>query len=354
LATIYAIKALLLEEVLLNLLKVSGYSTVNNVGTDATLKNGSAGIEVKGRGWNHQIDAIADFTMSPPFSYPIRLLLEAKFYADPIGIDIIRNAVGVLKDVSEFWVSRTASRMAKPRFHYQYAVFTSSSFTFPAQQYAFAQDIYLIKLENNRYFIPIVQAIDSFTFEDFNGESNKKINIQLSTLRKKFRESLKNSSNYTINMYISDNSFSQDKFNRLFQTSTTLSSSYLGMISHRFPIFLTPSPSFNIEHLINNPTIRICWDSEYWYIVKRTANCRTLLDDDILFSFDLPEDIFKLYADNNMLTPRRALDLKGELMSSIQIVFKSSDQRLLSSIELRLDDDWLENAKRHMDGNSAN
>ena len=41
-------------------------------------------------------------------------------------------------------------------------------------------------------------------------------------------------------------------------------------------------------------------------------------------------------------------------MSSIQIVFKSSDQRLLSSIELRLDDDWLENAKRHMDGNSAN
>ena len=67
----------------------------------------------------------------------------------------------------------------------------------------------------------------------------------------------------------------------------------------------------------------------------------------------LPEDIFKLYADNDMLTPRKALELKGELMSSIQIVFQSSNQRLISSIELSLDDDWLENAKRHIDRNNA-
>lgn len=352
-ATIYAIKALLLEEVLLNLLKHSGYIPVNSTENDPTLKDGSAGIEVKGRGWNHQIDAIADFAMSPPFSYPIRLLLEAKFYADPIGIDIIRNAVGVLKDVDEFWVSNNLDRMAKPRYHYQYAIFTSSSFTFPSQQYAFAQDIYLIKLENNKYFLPIVNAIDSLTFEDFHGESNLKIDIHLSTLRKKIRESLKYSNDYEFNTYITYNSFSQEKLSNIFQKSTALSSSYLGMISQRFPIFLTPSPTFNIQNLIVDPTIRICWDNDYWYIVKRTANCRYLSDDDILFSFDLPEDIFKLYTDNDMLTPRKALDLKGELMSSIQIVFQSSDQRLISSIELRLDDNWLENAKRHMDRNNA-
>lgn len=94
-ATIYAIKGLLLEEVLLNLLKESGYSTVNNANNDATLKQGHSGIEVKGRGLNHQIDVIADFIMTPPFSYPVRLLLEAKFYSSKVGIDIIRNAVEV-------------------------------------------------------------------------------------------------------------------------------------------------------------------------------------------------------------------------------------------------------------------
>ena len=237
-ATIYAIKALLLEEVLLNLLKDSGYIPVNSTENDSTLKDGSAGIEVKGRGWNHQIDAIADFAISPPFSYPIRLLLEAKFYANPIGIDIIRNAVGVLKDVDEFWVSNNLDRMAKPRYHYQYAIFTSSSFTFPAQQYAFAQDIYLIKLENNKYFLPIVNAIDSLTFEDFHGESNLKIDIHLSTLRERVRKSLNYSNDYEFNTYITDNSFSQEKLSDIFQKSTALSSSYLGMISQRFPIFL--------------------------------------------------------------------------------------------------------------------
>lgn len=347
-ATIYAIKALLLEEVLLSLLKNSGYRIVNKAENDPTLYDGKSGLEVKGRGWNHQIDAIADFSMSPPFSYPIRLLLEAKFYAESIGIDIVRNAVGVLKDVNEFWVSNNLNRMSKPRYHYQYAIFTSSAFTLPAQQYAFAQDIYLIKLENNKYFLPIVNAIKDLSFVDFNGESDLKISINLTDLRQKVRKSLKDNNNYHLNSYIADKSFSREKLNEILDQSITLNSSYLGMISNRFPIFLTPSPAFNIDSIIDNPTIRICWDSEYWYIIKGTANCGYLSDDDILFSFDLPEDIFKLYADSDMLSPIRALDLKEELMSSIQIVFKNMNKGIISSVELKLDNNWLVNARAHL------
>jgi hypothetical protein len=55
LATIYAIKGLLLEEVLMQLLKVSGYSAVENPNRDDTLSVGSSGMEVKGRGSKHQI-----------------------------------------------------------------------------------------------------------------------------------------------------------------------------------------------------------------------------------------------------------------------------------------------------------
>jgi hypothetical protein len=348
-ATIYAIKAMLLEEVLLNLLKDSGYKTVNDTKRDDTLNNGHSGIEVKGRGWNHQIDAIADFVISPPFSYPIRLLLEAKFYQKNIGIDIIRNAVGVRKDVEEFWVSNSTEKIAKPRYHYQYAIFTSSKFTFPAQQYAFAQDIYLIKLENNRYFLPVIEAIEALSYEDFKGESNKKIeNINLSEFRKKFRKSLNERDESILTRYSTNKEFNQEKLNNIFNESISLNHSYLGMLSNRFPIFLTPSPTFNINTLIENDTIRICWDDEYWYIVKDTVSCRNLRDEDILFSFDLPEDIFKLYEENNMLSLKNAINLKEEFMSNIKIIFKNQNQSIFSSIELKLDRGWLEDIKSRL------
>lgn len=56
---------------------------------------------VKGRGGEHQIDAIADFIVHQPFSYPQRLLVEAKCYSNKVRLPVIRNAAGVLKDVNE-------------------------------------------------------------------------------------------------------------------------------------------------------------------------------------------------------------------------------------------------------------
>lgn len=350
-ATIYAIRGLLLEEVLLNLLKESGYSTITEIGNDATLNQGHSGIEVKGRGWNHQIDAIADFLITPPFSYPIRLLLEAKFYtSQDIGINIIRNAVGVLKDVNEYWVSNN-NEISKHRFHYQYAIFSSSSFSTPAQKYAFAQDIYLIKLENNKYFLPIINSIRDLSYEDFNGNSVNEININLSELRNKVRVSLKLHNRDILSEYLRDNNFNEDKFYNLYNSSINLSTSFLGMIERRFPIFLTPSPFFNIDELILNSTIRICWDDNYWYITKNNANCRRLNEEDILFSFDLPAELFNLYADNNMLTENTAINLKEELMSTIQIIFKNSNSGIFSQFELKLDEEWIQNIREHINPN---
>ena len=63
-----------------------------------------AGLNVWGRGGKHQIDAIADLRIGQPFSNPQRLLVEAKAYSNEpkVGLPIVRGAVGVLKDVSEF------------------------------------------------------------------------------------------------------------------------------------------------------------------------------------------------------------------------------------------------------------
>src|SRR5206468_8075613 len=96
---------MLLEEAVLFLLRVSGYRTIEQAGRDATLHDGHSGLEVRGRGSHHQIDAVADYIVPQPFANPSRLLVEAKCYPTRIvGLEVLRNSVGVLKDVSEFWV----------------------------------------------------------------------------------------------------------------------------------------------------------------------------------------------------------------------------------------------------------
>ena len=99
------IRGLLLEEAVLHLLRKSGYKTIDIPGADPTLGTCGAGIFVRGRGGKHQIDAIADFLIHQPFSNPNRLLVEAKcFFRRDVRLPELRNAVGVLKDVSEHWV----------------------------------------------------------------------------------------------------------------------------------------------------------------------------------------------------------------------------------------------------------
>jgi hypothetical protein len=74
--TVAQIHGMLLEEALLHLLRFSGYRPVMSNGADPTLRQGTAGLEVLGRGEHHQIDAIADFTIPQPFVNPARLLIR--------------------------------------------------------------------------------------------------------------------------------------------------------------------------------------------------------------------------------------------------------------------------------------
>ena len=161
------VRGMLLEEALLYLLRNSGYITITEEGIDPTLHSGPAGLKVRGRGTDHQIDAIADFLVSPPFSYPQRLLVEAKCYTQNkrVGVDVIRNAVGVRKDIEEYWVPEPRDHQIsmKQRYHYQYGIFSASGYTSDAIHYAFAHDINLLVLENSRFIRPIVNSIYQFT-----------------------------------------------------------------------------------------------------------------------------------------------------------------------------------------------
>lgn len=118
-------KGYLLEIVLAKLLKVNGYDLVTS--TDNEIVNlPRNGLNVKGRGGYHQFDSLGTFRITPPFVYPIRLFLEAKFYTNnKVGIDRVRMGIGILQDVNTNYstVEMTSEELKLPKYNYNYAIF---------------------------------------------------------------------------------------------------------------------------------------------------------------------------------------------------------------------------------------
>ncbi|SRR6266568_784980 len=239
------IRGMLLEEAVLYLIVVSGYNAVPYTPNDPTLyiRPKDKALCVRGRGEIHQIDAIADFFLSPPFSHKQRLLIEAKYYDEPVGLPIIRNVVGTLKDVSEFW---TSSNLGICRYHYQSAIISASRFTEDAQRYAFAQDIYLIQVQKSGYFRSILQSIDNVTNLSFEVEDkNVNIGINLKELRKAVGKRIANPDDDSLaRMDLPVEA--REAINRVCQECRKIRVGLLTTINGDFPLFLN-TESFQSE-----------------------------------------------------------------------------------------------------------
>lgn len=238
-ATLGQIRGMLLEEAVLFLLQSTGYAVVLDKDDDPTLDTGPAGMVVLGRGSRHQIDAIADALYSHPFSYPQRLLLEAKCYERrKAGITVTRNALGVLRDVSEYWTTRDDKKgILRKRYHYQYAILSASGFSPDAQNYAFAQDIYLIQFMNSRFFLPILDAIFRVTEQTFGVPEGGSIAIKMGELRTAVRSGLLRRGMFSGNYF--------DEYpglRELVSACNHVRFSILVMTDFNFPIFLIPNP----------------------------------------------------------------------------------------------------------------
>jgi hypothetical protein len=143
-----ALRGYVLEEILARLLSRSGYRLLVEARQDAdALKDGHHGLLVRGRGSEHQADALGELLIPTPFSLPLRLFVEAKFRGSPVGIADVRNALGVINDVNEQFASDVPRDFPLRRHHYRYALFSASGFTGDAQRYALAHQISLIDLQ---------------------------------------------------------------------------------------------------------------------------------------------------------------------------------------------------------------
>lgn len=169
-------KGYLLEIVLAKLLEVNGYDLVSSA--DNEIEDlGRNGLNVKGRGGYHQFDSLGTFRITPPFVYPIRLFLEAKFYSsNKVGIDRVRMGIGILQDVNTNYSTVTMSddELRLPKYNYNYAIFSTSGFTGDAQRLALAHKIRLIDLSSGYYSwitFFINQIVDRlFVYHSKNGD----------------------------------------------------------------------------------------------------------------------------------------------------------------------------------------
>jgi hypothetical protein len=136
----------LLEEVIAHLLRSSGYRPLQAGDDPDSLVAASNGLRVRGRGAEHQADSLGDLQVSIPFSLPIRLFVEAKNLTTKVGLDVVRNAHGVLHDVNEYVRGSSGSATRPRQVQYRYSVFSAGGFTREAQNFAYAHQISLIDL----------------------------------------------------------------------------------------------------------------------------------------------------------------------------------------------------------------
>ena len=142
------LRGYLLEEALAWLLRNSGYELLTDKDQDPEALGWDRGaLVVHGRGADHQVDVLGNFALTPAFSLPIRMFLEAKYYSTPCRLPVVRNAHGVIYDVNENFVHPAGSRPRR-RYQYVYALFSASGFTRPAQDYGLAQQISLVDLSS--------------------------------------------------------------------------------------------------------------------------------------------------------------------------------------------------------------
>lgn len=116
-------------------------------------------IEFKGRGGWHQIDCPFDYDSMLPFMNPLRLLGEVKFYASPIQKHLIRENIGITKDIQENSFVDNMGDTFQPRYTELSVFFSASGFSDESEMLAYAHNIKTISYKNVELIEPICKQI---------------------------------------------------------------------------------------------------------------------------------------------------------------------------------------------------
>ncbi len=329
------IRGAILEELVLELLKRAGYRILDE-GDGVELRSGSNGLEIQGRGEWHQVDALVSYDFTPAFIYPLRLIVEAKAYlpsrGGKVGIEAVRNAVGVLKDINEnyFLHNLRLGQEYKFRiFNYVYAIFSLYGFTRNAQRYAMAHQIFLIQYYHAQLFENIKYLLTKLDDQNSQVYFHNISNINLGNFRKKLRDFLESGDK---NVLLGDNYLTEDGIDlmcKLKRELDRIEGSYFGLLNGEYPIHLLsekPIKEIGNEDII---TARI--------YVTEAGQVKVAFSGNELF-FELPEDVARIFSEV-WDKKRKIAKLKKRYISFITLSGKIGG--ISRNIRIDLDRDWL-------------
>ncbi|MDT2830697.1 hypothetical protein P7H62_05305 [Vagococcus carniphilus] len=312
----------LLEIMLEKLLKVNGYNVITQPDNCDIFIKGN-GLNLRGRGGFHQFDSLGTLRITPPFMYPLRIFLEAKFYSDGsnVGIDVVRKGVGILQDVNTNYstVLMNDNELSLPRYNYNYTVFSASGFSKGAQLYAIAHKIYLVDLDNE--FLIIKRGITGLVDWLFNelGTDEDIEKSEFNNFSNHFREWL----------YNTDIDFNQSYFGKggneyrynlnLIETEMSEKSLYLASTNSPQLIPLVPDDDSQFKESLRispHQRVQITWnqENENWIVTGSDTNISFRL------TFKLP-DMFAeyIFTENNNIQ-ERAYDVKESMLSKLTFI----------------------------------
>lgn len=339
-ASIEQIRGALLEEAVLFLLEKVGYKTISvsmlQSASMLKIRDGHSGLEMRGRGTWHQLDALASWPHSPAFMYPLLLIVEAKCYdSRPVGLEVVRNSVGVLKDISENYFTHDRSYKSKftnPRYSYTSAIFSTSDYTEGAIEYAIAHQVFLIQYKNIPIIQPIIDAIKRF---DDNCVTRSELE-NMSAIRTQYRGLLHSHPPMANNGPLTDIGY--DLLSGSALAARSIGGSYFGMLQGMWPMHLlreAPLPmdafkkdTVECQVIGNSP-------GEWAFILPNSDGGE---GEHVVLQFNLPPAIENLVARNWGDSLRLAL-IKKKLFSYIDL--SGTIGGIRRNIRLELDDYWL-------------
>ncbi len=322
------VKGVVLEEFVLRLLAAAGYRILDGSEASADVREKRGGLHLLGRGDWHQTDALVAYDHTPAFIYPIRLIVEAKAYSrrannqGKVGLNIIRNAVGVLKDVNEnyFSFSDTESVEHKiKRFNYVYAIFSLNGFTDNAQRYAIAHQVFLIQY----YYHDLFGKVRDL-FEDYRHDVSH-TKLSLSDVRKSVRRIFASSDDRSIATLPSEIA---DFVKSLKVELSRIRGSYFGLLNGEYPI-----------HILSTSEIPDVNDEEEVEVyLPKPGLVKLRLRDSELF-FELPLYLARIF--NSVWKDRHELaHTKARHINYISLTGRIANRQ--RNITLRIDMTWLD------------
>ena len=137
----------------------------------------SQDYKIQGRGTRHQIDYVGIYKRNIPFVYPIRILVECKYYIKGVYKSVIREFLGTYKDIEEnYFYDQRDNRV---RFLNVPILFSATTFQEEAINLAWVHGINTISYYKipilKKYFSNIESFVDNNCRKNIDSEKAKKL-----------------------------------------------------------------------------------------------------------------------------------------------------------------------------------